>query len=600
MSKVTGVEVCTCHLHVAAPSPEKGDIMGFWNRRQFVYGGGALVGSAFLGCGDRPSEFAGAPVTVFENGTVLPVDATFSQHTAFAISGSRVLAVGSRDDVRAAAGRGARIVDLDGRVVLPGFIEPHMHFALLAGLGHLADIGPFQRPTFDDALDAVRQLREVAAAAGPDEWVMARQFDPILLEPSRDLTTAELDRIVPDRPVFVLNASGHIAYVNSRAFELAGITRDTPDPDGAEYGRSEDGSLNGVIYGQAAFLPILLLNKQIIGRMDTGFVEAGREVGAQAAALGITTLCDQATSGLAGPAELDAYRAMFDGGRMKARIRAYAYSEQPGWDEAGVEPGQGDALMRIAGWKIVTDGSNQGFTGRQREPYYTRDTLGIFYVEPDALREMVVERARRGWPLSLHGNGDAAIDSIIDAVETAANAGVDVQALRCRIEHCSILHDNQIERMQALGMVPSFLINHVHYWGHVMRDQVFGLDKVQLLDRCRAVEDAGLNWVIHTDAPVSPLGSLHKIRVAVARDLWKEPDTILAPDERVSVEAAIRSVTRNAAWACHSEQEIGSLEPGKLADFVVLEDDPRRVEPTAISDIAISETWMNGEEVFNA
>jgi predicted amidohydrolase YtcJ len=131
-----------------------------------------------------------------------------------------------------------------------------------------------------------------------------------------------------------------------------------------------------------------------------------------------------------------------------------------------------------------------------------------------------------------------------------------------------------------------------------MRDEVFGPDKVQLLDRCKSVEDAGMNWVMHTDAPVSPLGSLHKVRVAVARDLWKEPETILAPDERVSVETAIRAITSNAAWACHSEHEIGSLEPGKLADLVILEDDPRKVEPTAISDIGVSETWMDGERVF--
>jgi hypothetical protein len=154
--------------------------------------------------------------------------------------------------------------------------------------------------------------------------------------------------------------------------------------------------------------------------------------------------------------------------------------------------------------------------------------------------------------------------------------------------------------MQALGMVPSFLINHVYYWGHVMRDEVFGPEKVMLLDRCRSVQDAGLNWVMHTDAPVSPLGPLHKIRVAVVRDLWKEPHTILAPDERVSVEDAIRAVTRTAAWACHSEHEIGSLEPGKLADLVILDRDPRSVEPRAISDIAISETWMDGRRVYGS
>jgi len=514
--------------------------MSSLNRREFVYGAGAALGSTLVGCGKQEEQTADSAVTVFVNGTVLPVDSAFSEHESLAISGNKVLAVGNRDDVLATAGRGARTIDLAGRVVLPGFVEPHMHFAMLAGLGHLTDVGPFRQPTFDDAVNAIRQI---SATTSPDEWVMATQFDPILLEPPRELTIAELDSAVPDRPAFILNASGHIAYVNSRVLGMVGITRETPDPPAGEYGRFEDGSPNGVLYGSLTFLPILLRNEQIADRMQSGFVEAGREVGDQAAALGITTLCDQATGGLAGPAELDSYRAMFDGGRMKARIRAYALSEQPGWDEAGIEAGQGDALLRMVGWKIVTDGSNQGFTGRQREPYFTRNTLGIFYVEPDALREMVVDRAQRGWPLSLHGNGDAAIDSILDAVEAAQDDGVDVAALRCRIEHCSILHDDQIKRMTALGMVPSFLINHVHYWGHVMRDEVFGPEKVQLLDRCRAVEDAGLNWVMHTDAPVSPLGSLHKIRVAVARDLWKEPDTILAPDERVSIEAAIRAVT---------------------------------------------------------
>ena len=577
------------------------------NRRQIIHAGtGLFAGLGLAACGNDSqreqasniSEDAGAGTIVFRNGIVLPVDQGFSEHAALAIRGNRVLAIGSEADVVAAAGAGARSIDLQGRVVLPGFIEPHMHFAMLAGLGHLEDIGPFNRPTFDAALAAIRDIRQAAIEEGPETWVMGRQFDPILLEPPRDLTTSELDELVPDRPAFFLNASGHIGYANSLALQAGGIGPDTADPAGGEIGRFEDGTPNGVLYGQSAYFPVMLANQQIVDRMGTQFVSAGRQVGEQAAALGITTLCDQATGGLAGPADIEGYRAMFDGGRMKARIRAYLYSVQPGWDEAGIMPGDGDDLMRIAGWKIVTDGSNQGFTGRQREPYHTRDTVGIFYVEPGALREMAIDRGRRGWQLSLHGNGDAAIDSILDAVEAAKDAGVDVNALRCRNEHCSILHDEQIRRMAALGMVPSFLINHVHYWGHVMRDQVFGPEKVELLDRCRAVEDAGLTYVIHTDAPVSPLGSLHKIRVAVARDLCKEPGTILAPQERVSVESAIRAVTSNAAWACHSEHEIGSLEAGKLADLVILDSDPRRVEPAAISDIRVSETWMNGERVY--
>lgn len=567
------------------------------NRRQFVYGAGAVLGSTLLGCGRQEEQEAAIGATVFVNGTVLPVDPAFSVHEALAISGNRILAVGSRADVLGAAGHGARTVDLAGRVVLPGFIEPHMHFALLAGMGHWPDIGPFQYETTAEALAA---LKAIAADTPPDEWVAARQFDPSLQEGPAMLTTRELDEVAADRPVFVLNASGHLAYGNSKLLEFGGIDADTPNPPGGEYFRYPDGSPNGAM-SQVAYMPLLMRNQSLMRALDEGFVDAGIRVGDEAAALGITTLCDQATGGIAGMGDLAFYRQMFDSGRMHSRIRASLFSGRSAeWDEAGVAFGDGDALMQVVGWKIVTDGSNQGYTGRQREPYVGTDNLGIFYVQPDELKEMVLHRGGQGWPLVLHGNGDAGIDSILEAVQHAADAGVDVRKLRIRIEHCSILHDAQIERIRDLGIGPSFLINHVHYWGHAMRDNVFGPEKVQLLDRCGSVEDAGITWSMHTDAPVSPLGSLHKIRVAVARDLWKEPGTVLAPDERVSVAAAVRAVTINAAWQCHSEQEIGSLEPGKLADLVILEDDPRRVDPTAISGIRISETWMNGEKVFGA
>ena len=568
------------------------------DRRQFIRAGVAAAAALGLpGC----SRESGAPatdapqVTVFTNGTVLPVDPGFSEFTALAVQGERIVALGEEAAAMAAAG-GTRVVDLAGRTLLPGFIEPHMHFSLLAGFGASPDVGPFRYPTFEGAVTA---LRDEVAKLEPGEWLTARQFDPILLDPPRDLTTRELDVVAPDNPVFVLNASGHIAYVNSMALALAGLDRNTPNPPGARYGRYEDGSLNGVLYGTGAHMAVMANNTEILNRMQAGFVDAGREVGDMAAAVGVTTLCDMATGALAGPAELLRYREMYEGGRMKARIRAYLFSTAAAlWDEAGTRPGEGDALMRVAGWKIVSDGSNQGFTGRQREPYYGTDKLGMFYVQPDQLRAMVKHRTSMGWPMAIHGNGDAAIDSILDAMEAAKADGIDVNALRCRIEHCSILHDDQIQRMAQLDMVPSFLINHVYYWGQVMRDRVFGPEKVQLLDRCASVEAAGLDWVMHTDAPVSPLGTLQKIRTAVARDLWKEPDTILAPRERVSVEAAIRAVTVNAARACHSEHEIGTLEPGKFADLVILEQDPRRVDPPAIADIPVSETWMNGEQVF--
>ena len=561
---------------------------------------GAFVSTFFWGCQDIKSvssDNEANKITVFHNGIVLPVDDNFSEHQAFSIKDNKILAVGSNQMILSQAGSDAKVIDLKGRTVLPGFIEPHIHFALMAFTGNWLDIGPLKYGTTASALAALKKI----ASEGPhDEWIVARQFDPSLQAGPEMLTTSELDTISNTRPVFVLNASGHLAYVNSKLLEIAGISRDTPAPPGAEYFRFADGTPNGAMT-QKAYFPILLSNEKLMNTFNEGAVESGIQVGDEASSLGITTICDMATGGGSGYEEINNYRQMFITGKMKSRIRAYLYSEVADmWDKSGVKYGEGDEKVRVSGWKVVFDGSNQGRTGRQREPYLNSNNLGVFYVQPEELKQIIIQRSQKGWPLALHGNGDAAIDSILDGVEAASKEGVDVKKLRCRIEHCSILHDDQIERMAKLGVVPSFLINHVYYWGKAMRDDIFGPEKVQLLDRCASVEKAGLKWSMHSDAPVSPMGTLHKIRVAVARDLWREPGSILAPQEKVSVEAAIRAVTINAAWQCHSEHEIGSLETDKLADFVILDNDPRHVEPSSISDIRISETWMDGRQVFRS
>ena len=289
-------------------------------------------------------------------------------------------------------------------------------------------------------------------------------------------------------------------------------------------------------------------------------------------------------------------------GRLAARIRAYPFYTigADAWDEAGVKPNDGDALARIAGYKLVADGSNQGFTGLQREPYLDSDSRGLAYMSADELKEVAVERAGKGWQLAIHGNGDAAIDNVLDACEAVRDAGIDMSKVRARIEHCSILHDDQIARMKNLGVSASFLIGHVHYWGVAMRDEVFGEPKARLLDRCRSVEQAGVGYTLHSDFMVTDPVPLHMIEMAVTRKTWKEPDYVLAPDERISVESAIRAVTSEAAWQLYSEHEVGSLEVGKLADLVILEKDPRQIDPDTIKEIKVMETWMDGKQVYKA
>ena len=187
------------------------------------------------------------------------------------------------------------------------------------------------------------------------------------------------------------------------------------------------------------------------------------------------------------------------------------------------------------------------------------------------MRRIADDRARRGWPLALHANSDAGIDMVLDTCETLRSEGIDVALVRPRIEHCPVLHDEQITRMKDLGVSASFLINHVHLWGVWMCDRVFGAERVNLLCRGLSLEDAGVGFTLHCDFMVTDSDPLQMIQMAVTRTTRKEPDYVLDSHERVTVESAIRALTSEAAWQLFSEHEIGSLEAAKLADFAILE-----------------------------
>lgn len=522
---------------------------------------------------------------VVRGATVLPVDDSFSEAEAFAVRDGRILAVGTDVEVAAAAGEDATVIDRAGAFVLPGFVEPHAHVMLSGIQSSFVDVRP-QR--FDDVAAVLAHLRTEVPTDG--SWLVAGQFDPSLQAGPDVLTADDLDGISADIPVILLNASGHLAYANHAALAAAGITRDTPDIDGSPYGRDSDGAPNGVLQGQPAMMSVLAMAPNL-GRVD--LAEAIRDTARRASAKGITTICDQSTGMTLGPAEVEMYGALAaDGLAVRLRYSLWGTSGDA-LVAAGIGPGHGDAQVRATGWKMVSDGSNQGRTGLQREPYLGTGSRGIAYLERDDLIADAARRAADGWQVVIHANGDAAIDNALDALAAAVDAGGPDR--RHRIEHCSILHDEQIARIAELEVSPSFLIGHVHYWGQAFRDEIFGPEKADLLDRTASCSARGIRWTIHSDDSVTPMDPMRCIHNAVTRDLWRDPGTPLNAGERVSVEAAIRSMTADAAWQCHSDHEIGSLEPGKLADFVVLAEDPRSVDPSALAQVEVLETWMGGE-----
>ena len=540
---------------------------------------------------DRPSP---APVLV-TGAHIITMNAQAPVAEAMLVADGRITWLGSLSDAPEAADGVERLV-LDGKVVVPGFVEPHMHLPPLAMMHDFSNIGPNRFETTDAAL---AQLAKDAQATPVGEWVVGRQFDPSLQTGPDYLTAAMLDQVSTDHPVFVYNTSLHLGYCNSVALNIAGLDASTPDPQGAEIGRDSQGNPNGVLKAGPAMALVVRHNSKL---KHGNIAEGCLSVLGQANAVGITTLCDQGTGMFQGMKELDVYQSMRDSGRMTARFR-YSVSQAMAdrWDEAQLTWGEGDEWVRRTGWKIVSDGSNQGRTGLQREAFIGSEgenAKGMAYIEKDALDGAVERRLHEGWAVCVHANGDAAIDRALDAFAKAKAKGLDPAAKRCRIEHCSILHDEQIEKMAELGLSPSFLIGHVHYWGKAFVEDIFGLEKASKLDRTGACEDQGIRWSLHSDDPVTEMNPLRCMENAVVRNMWRS-DELLAPEERVPAAAALRAMTIDAAWQCHSDHEVGSLAAGKFADFVVLAEDPLTVAPETLGEIKVLETWVGGRQVFS-
>jgi predicted amidohydrolase YtcJ len=339
--------------------------VGTSNRRQFLKSGVALVGVTGLLPWLAGAQAAGEIPIVFTGGTILTVDSEFSEAEAIALRGNKILAVGTNAEVRAAAGENANFVELDGWTILPGFIDPHTHVVAGSVVDSVMEyVGMARFSTVAEVLD---HLSAMAKERPPGNWIVVRNFDPSVQSGPDALTFSELDAISTKHPIFMLNASGHLAYANSTAFKVAGIPANVEDPPGAEFVRNEGGELTGVMKNNTSFLQIL---SKYPALSEANPTEALIGLLAKWSQFGLTTVSELALGGLSqSPSDVT---VMFDAarsGKLAARIRAYPFYTigAKTWADAGVKSGDGNALARIAGYKLVADGSNQGFSGLQRE-----------------------------------------------------------------------------------------------------------------------------------------------------------------------------------------------------------------------------------------
>lgn len=562
------------------------------SRRGFLKYMGVAATSAFAASTLAPvsrSAFAqsGDPAdVVFWGGPVLTMNDKASRAEALAIRGDRIVAVGSKADVEALSGPKTRIVDLKGRTLMPGFVEPHMHSTFVV-FDDWINVSPI---IIADFTDVWAKLRAGVAKAREGEWVRAQQFDPSITKGAKVPTLADLDELAPNNPFFMQESNGHIAYANSVALKLVGITRDTPDPSGARFLRDANGDLTGRLEEMAAQAPFIEKMPQPAAADIQGRI---RRLIDLAASVGCTTLHDCGVGLMAGVndlALLDAVMADNSPSRYRGMLISTIFDD---WEKMGLKPGHGNDIFRIDGIKAWADGSNQAKTGYQRENYIGTDSRGALNYSLEQLSATIKRAHAGGWQVGVHANGDAAIDMTLEAYASVLK-DAPTNDLRHRIEHCSMLHADQMQKMRELGLSPSFLIGHVRWWGKAFQDRIFGPERARFYDPCASALAAGLKISLHSDWNVTPIEPLRYVEDAVTR-VMNEGGDVFYPEERIPVEAALRAVTIDSAWHCHMDDKAGSLEAGKFADLTVLEQDPT-ADGVAISKIKVSETWMAGEQ----
>ena len=532
----------------------------------------------------------------FINGTVLTMNSDSRIAQAIFIEGDRIKQVGSNEQIKALVDSGTVVHDLQGKTLLPGFIDAHGHFpgSALATLN--VDLNSPPIGNINNIDEMITALKAKAANTPKGEWVLGVGYDDTMLAEHRHPNRLELDAALPDHPVFLMHISGHMGVANTNAFEVAGIDENTPDPDGGVYVKNDDGSLNGLMEENAAIaVQALAMDFSIFD-----FLNMIKVASDEYSAVGVTT----AQSGA-----VDKRMAQGLGTAAKLGLTPLRLELWPFFDDFGLSLLDGseqaetfnNARSHLGAIKIVADGSIQGYTGYLSHPYhepYKGDESYRGY--PRVLKNQLIESVEKyhaaGYQLAIHGNGDASIDDILTAIELAQQKHPRQDA-RHIIVHAQMTREDQLDKMKALGVTPTFFVAHTYYWGDRHRDIFMGPERAAQMSPTASALAKGVPFTIHLDTPVVPMNPMLVVWSAVNR--LSSSGAVIGAEQRISVEQALRAVTIDAAWQIHQEKNRGSIEVGKLADLVVLASDPRQ-QPETLKDIAVVRTVVGGATTFSA
>lgn len=531
------------------------------------------------------------PDRIFHGGSVITLNDAGYIGEAIAIADGKVLRVGTNQEIMKLKSKNTQMHDLQGKSLLPGLIDAHGHMGAHLSFWKKPNLAPPPAGPVSQISDIIKIMQEEIAKNRPSEnaLVLGMNYDDSLLKEKRHPTRQEVDLISATHLVCLLHVSGHLATCNTKALNKAGYKKGTPNPAGGVIQKDKNGEPTGVLEEQAVYPVLAFLPKKTQEETEKDFYEIQQHY----AENGITTAQD----GLSSRASIKLFSGIAK--KQKPLIDIVIY---PGWGEFdGATPYQNG--IKVAGVKITMDGSPQGKTAFLSRPYLKvtegekEDYRGYSIMPQKEIDEKILRLFKDNVQVNLHCNGDACIDMVLQSL-TKAQQKYPKKNLRPVMIHSQTVRTDQLEKMKHLKIFPSFFPAHTFFWGDWYRQETLGVERASRISPLKEAESFGIKYSIHNDAPVIPVNLIYTLWASVNR--LTRSNYVLGPEQRISTLNALKAMTSWAAYQIFEEESKGTLEPGKVADLVILSQNPLEMENVDLLKLKVEETIKDGQTIYKS
>lgn len=541
--------------------------------------------------------------SLYFGGIILTMEDSSPQVESVVVKNGKIFFAGSKTDANLHINNKTKMIDLKGRTLLPGFIDVHGHFTSRAGLIQAIDLFPEPYGTVNSIKDLQNTIRNsiIKNKISENQPVIGNGYDDAIMTEHRHPTKEELDAISTINPIIVIHTSGHASVANSAMLKLLNLSDSSKDPEGGHLGRDKNGKLNGKLEENASFMALLTITEKM--KTDDSKAQAMNNLmKAQEEWLsyGQTTICDGRTMG----ESVDLLDQAAAEGLFKADVVYFPDYEYFKKDLDVFKPKymKYKDHLKLGGFKFSNDGSPQGKTAWLTKPYLvppegqSKDYKGFPIFTDETLYEDLKTLFQNHITAQLHVNGDAAIDQAIRVIKKLKDENIYTPELRATLIHVQNSRPDHIQKIKKLGVIPSYFSTHTYLWGDWHYSSVFGPERASFISPANSALKAGIIFTIHHDAPVTPPDLITAVYAAVNRKT--RSGRILGPDERITTIEALKAITINAAYQLQEENRKGSIKEGKLADFVILDQNPLTIDPEKIRSIKVLETIKEDIPVY--